>query len=769
MPYVFFACFDIENMGKKRINKKTVTKKMKRNIVIISVFMLLGFCLVSFRTFWISVVNYEKYRARAVDVQTTETEITPKRGTIYDSNMKVLRQSATVWTIFVSPKESDPSQANIVAENLGRILDVEPSSILEKLSKSESYYQVIRKKVDKPLADEVNAWMDEYKRQQANSETYNPDMPKTIKGVNIIEDTKRYYPYGTLASTVLGFCGNDNQGLSGLESYYDEELTGTKGRMISHVNAWGYDMGTENEVLNEAVDGYGLKLTIDETIQYYLEDALEKAIETNKVVNGACGIIMDVNTGAIYGMASMPDYDPNDPYTLVDTALYNSILNIADEEEQNKALSDARQAQWRNKAVNDLYEPGSVFKTITAASALDSGAASLSSGYRCGGSIAVEDRSFSCAHGAAHGTQNITQVLINSCNVACIQIGQAMGAETFYDYFYSFGLAEKTGIDLPGESRSLYYTDETHTPVTLASSSFGQSNKITPIQMITAIATAVNGGNLVTPHIVSDLLNPDGSVAENLTPQPKRQVISETASKAVCRALQENCSSSGNAMNAYVAGYRVGGKSGTSQKLDGADDEYVASFVGVAPCDDPQVAIIIILDTPTGENGYYGGQTAGPVVGELMGKVLPYLGVERVYTRSEKVTQNLTVSSVKDYTVADATIKLQRQGLTVKTVGTGTKVKSQYPAYGTKIPVGGIVVLYTEGTEETLVTVPDLKGKNANYVNQTMLSAGLNIAEAGAYSGNKGVTVASTSPRAGEKVPMGTVVTVTYMASGAYE
>ena len=726
-------------------NQTSVTNRMRMRTIVLVVCAVLCFMVVAANMFRIQILNYEENKAEATAIQLREMELSPNRGTIYDANGKILAQSATVWTISVSPLESNKEQHQLIATGLGAMLDVEPATILEKLGKN-NYYQLIKQKVDKPVADQVQQFCNE----------------NDIDGVNIAADYKRYYPYGEFASTILGFCGADNQGLAGLESYYNEELTGEKGRVIAAKNGWGLDMGTEHEIMNEAKDGYSLKLTIDETIQHYLEKHLSLNAEKHQVKEGAVGIVMNVKTGAILAMANYPAYNPNDPYSLTDETLAAQIAAIADDEERTQAMSEARQKQWRNKAVNDLYEPGSVFKIITAASALDSAKASLASGYYCKGFKEVEGRIIKCSQTGGHGAESFSQALINSCNPAFIEIGAAMGKDLFYDYFYSFGLGEKTGIDLPGEQKSIYYTDETHTAVTLASCSFGQSNKLTPIQMITAVATAVNGGNLVTPHLVSQLLDSDGNVVEDLTPEIRRQVISEETSRTIRNILQKNVTD-GNGGHAYIAGYRVGGKSGTSQKLDTPqDDDYIASFLGVAPCDDPEIAILIFFDTPTGPDGYYGGPLAGPVVGSLMGEILPYLGVEPVYSSSEQSKQSVTVSSITGYDITEAAVKLQRAGLKIKTVGTGDKVVSQFPAYGQKVTVGSIVVAYTEKGESTMVTVPNLLNKSPSAVETTLINRGLNLKEEGAYSGNKNVRVTRQSPNAGDKVPMGTVITVTY-------
>ena len=740
-------------MDNNKRNQTAVTNSIRQRTIVLAGVAMLCFAVVVANMFRIQILNYEKYKTLATQIQLRETELSAKRGVIYDANMKVLAQSATVWTIFVSPAESDEEQHELIARGLSEILEVDKETILKKLQKTASYYEVVKQKVDKPVADKVSEFCNE----------------NDIAGVNIAEDYKRYYPYGNFAATILGFCGSDNQGLAGLESYYDEELTGEKGRIISAKNGLGLDMGVDYEIMNESKDGYSLQTTIDETIQHYLEKRLKLAAEEHKVEEGSVGIVMNVKTGAILAMAVYPAFDPNDPYTLVDSRLYESLMSIENDEERTRAISRARQKQWRNKAVNDLYEPGSVFKIVTASAALDSGSSSLASTFNCTGSVKVEDTVMRCSQTYGHGFETFSQALINSCNPAFIDIGLTMGKETFYDYFYSFGLAEKTGIDLPGEQKSIYYTDKTHTNVSLASCAFGQSNKITPIQMITAVATAVNGGNLVTPHLVSNLLDSEGNVVEELTPPVRRQVISEDVSRTICSILQENVKN-GNGKNAYVAGYRIGGKSGTSQKLDTErEDDYIASFVGVAPCDDPEIAILILFDTPMGESGYYGGQLAGPVVGGLMGEVLPYLGIEPVYSADEQSRANVIVSSITGYNITDAAVKLQRAGLKVKTVGSGDTVISQYPAYGTSVAAGSTIIAYTEVGASSMVTVPDLVGKNPSATYSALTALGLNIKEEGAYSGNSGVTVSAQSPAAGDKVPMGTVVTVTYMDKSSLE
>ena len=590
-----------------------------------------------------------------------------------------------------------------------------------------------------------------------------------IDGVNLVEDYKRYYPYGDFAATILGFCGTDNQGLAGLEAYYDEELTGVKGRVISAKNGWGLDMGYEYEELNAAQNGYSLVTTIDETIQHFLEKRLSSKVEEYNVQCRAVGIVMNVKTGAILAMSTEPDFDPNNPFEIYDEEVAAAIELITDETEKNNAISEARQSQWRNKAVSDLYEPGSVFKIVTASSALDSGAATLHSGFFCKGYVSVGGWTIKCNQTSGHGALTFAQALIESCNPSFIDLGQRMGIETFVDYFESFGLSEKTGIDLPGEQKSIVYNAETMTETSLASNSFGQTFKVTPIQMITAVATAVNGGQLVQPHIVSKLVDDDGNVVKDLTPDTKRQVISEEVSKQICDILLEN-GTSGNAQHSYVAGYRVGGKSGTSQKLDTEmDDDYIASYVGVAPCDDPEIAVLIFFDEPR-TTSYYGGTLAGPVVGELMGEILPYLGIEPVYTDAEKANVSVSVPSVSGEELTSARVTLQRAGFTVKVVGSGNSVVSQFPNSTMKIKKGGIVVLYTDSeTTSMMVTVPDLINYSPSAAESTLNGLGLNVTYTGVSQTNAVAVVSAQNIAAGDKIPMGTTVELTLAATGAFE
>lgn len=732
----------------RKINNP-ITKSFKGRMKFVSYMALICFSVVVLNMYWMQIKNHNHYKSEAAKIQVQEVSIQPKRGNIYDTNMKILATTTMKYEVFVSPEESKPEQHEIVANKLGELLGMDPQDILKKLSKEGSFYQLLQKKVDKSIADEIKSFC------SLNG----------IKGVNVIENAQRSYPYGNFASTILGFCGADNQGLAGLENYYNEDLSGVAGRQIETQNGWGINMNTSAEILSDVQNGYNLVTTIDETIQHYLEKELATNAVKHKVEEGAVGIVMNVKTGAILAMSSYPTYDPNDPYTLTDQDLYNAIMALETPEEINNAMSIARQKQWRNKAVNDLYEPGSVFKIITAASALDSGAATLNSSYNCRGAVGVENRIMRCAQTWGHGHETFSQALINSCNPAFIEIGQTMGIQKFWEYFYSFGLSEKTGLDLPGEQNSLHYTDETHTIVTLSSSAFGQSNKVTPIQMITAVATAVNGGNLVTPHIGSKLVDDDGNLVKDLTPPIRRQIISEEVSEQIRAILQEN-STTGNGQHAYVAGYRVGGKSGTSQKLDTErDDDYIASFLGVAPCDDPEIAILIFFDTPMGEAGFFGGPLAGTVVGSLMGKILPYLNVPQKYAPGEE-KEKITTPSIIDYDVTDAAVKLQRAGLTIKVIGSGGKVIAQNPGWGAKVSSSSVIVAYTEECDEITAKVPNMSGKTLNQVKSAMASLHLNYKVTGATG--DGATVISQDI-VDESVPIGSVINFVFNSPNSTE
>ena len=728
-------------------------------ILVLAGFFILLFGVVVARLWYLQVEQYEHYTQKVLNQQLRDTTITANRGTIYDANMKVLASSATVWNIVVSPaslhdqKSAEKTQANInaMADVLCEVLeDVDRTTLLEKLSNEKSAYYVVKRQVGKDVADKLREKLTE----------------KELGGVTYEQSSKRYYPYGSFASNIIGFVGSDNQGLTGVELYYDEELSGTNGRVISAKDGWGEDMAYEYETSYPATDGYSLVLTVDEVIQHYLEKYLEQAVEFHNVREKGVGIVMDVNTGAILGMATVPDYDLNDPFTLVD-ADAAAAINALSGEERNTALVNAREAQWRNKAVSDLYEPGSVFKIVTAAAALDSGSATLKSSFNCAGAITVEGIRMRCAHGGGHGLLSFGGALMNSCNPAFIQLGQRMGVDVFCDYVNAFGLTQRTGIDLPGESRSIVYTAKTMGPVELASCSFGQSNKITPIQMITAVSAAVNGGYLVQPHVVDKIVNAEGEIVKDMSVEAGRQVVSEDVSIALRDILEETVNGGPGNM-AYVLGYRVGGKSGTSQKLDkqqaaGAEEVYIASFVGVAPADDPKIAVLVVLDEPDSYS-YYGGQLSAPVVGSVMHDVLPYLGVEASYSQSEMSSVEVATPYCVGSSVTAAQVTLQKKGLTAKVIGEGTHVVAQFPTAGTSLRQGSSILLYTEAdnSKTNLVTVPDVRGYTAGIAQQMLEAAGLNFTRTGSYRDASSVVADAQTVDPGLQVPAGSVVSVNF-------
>lgn len=728
--------------------KSEVENSMKRRTLLLGVgFCLFVFCLLVPNLAKIQIRDYEEYKLRAENLQLRDTTISANRGTIYDANMKPLAISATVWTVYISPKEIAEEDHAQVAKGLSEILDVEQSVIYEKLAKTNSYYETIRAKVEKPLADSVREFYTENK----------------ISGIHLVQDSTRYYPYGDFASSVLGFVGSDNQGLAGIEAYYNDELSGNPGRIVSAKNAWGGDMPYEYEAMYEAQDGYNLVLTIDEVIQHYVEKYLAAAVEEHGADQRGVAIAMDANTGAIYAMATLPAYDPNDPFTLTDQSLMDAI-NQLEGEERADALNEARNEQWRNKAVSDLYEPGSVFKIVTAAAALDAGVINENTTYNCSGSINVSGTVMRCAHTAGHGTLTTRGALINSCNPSFIQIGAALGKETFSDYVKAFGLSELTGIDLPGEAVGLVVQPENMGPVELASCSFGQSNKVTAIEMITAVCAAVNGGNLLTPHIVSQIIDNDGNVVYTADTTPRRQVISQEASTMVASIMEEAVEPGNPCNRAAVLGYRVGGKSGTSQKLDtGNLDLRIASFVGIAPANDPQIVVLVILDEPNSPTGNaYGGVLCAPVVGSVIAEALPYLGVAAQYSESELANMERAVPNVVTKSLNDAQVALQKQGLTYTIKGDGNTVVSQYPASG-RLSVGSTVVLYTENTGNASTSVPNFIGKDYDVAVQMAASAGLNVKEAGSNTQAGSVRVISQSIDAGSEVALGSVITLDFL------
>ena len=576
--------------------------------------LLCGICFAGLiaRLYWLQLAAGDWYTRRALGQQLRDTVVPADRGRIYSADGVLLAANSSCWTLRASPREMPADKLELAAHGLAQILELDEAALLEKFRDRASNDCLLRYRVERSMADAVRDFCEE----------------NGITGIRINQDSKRWYPQGEFLASVLGFTNVDNAGVSGLELEYNEQLTGQNGVVLTAVNAWGYTLEQSYETEHFPVEGSSLWLTIDANIQHYLENALNYAVQEHHVAARAVGIVLDVNTGAVLAMSTTPAYDPNQPRILYDEAA-RAAVDALSGEQRAAALQLAQQTQWRNKAVSDLYEPGSVFKLITCAAALDAGAITRNSSFYCGESISVAGTRFHCANHKRHGTQTVTQALENSCNQSFIQIGARLGKEAFCDYFAAFGLREPTGIDLPAEpKKSLYYTADRMGPVELASCAFGQSSKISYLEMAAAVCAVVNGGKLMQPYLVSDLLAPDGSVLQHNAAVCKRQVI-QPATSATMREMMEAVVLYGGGRNAQIAGYRVGGKSGTSQKLDSADEKArIASFVAVAPIDDPQFLCLVCLDEPHSWTTA-GGSLSAPVCAEVLEQTLVYKGIPR--------------------------------------------------------------------------------------------------------------------------------------------
>ena len=576
--------------------------------------LLCGICFAGLiaRLYWLQLAAGDWYTRRALGQQLRDTVVPADRGRIYSADGVLLAANSSCWTLRASPREMPADKLELAAHGLAQILELDEAALLEKFRDRASNDCLLRYRVERSMADAVRDFCEE----------------NSITGIRINQDSKRWYPQGEFLASVLGFTNVDNAGVSGLELEYNEQLTGQNGVVLTAVNAWGYTLEQSYETEQFPVEGSSLWLTIDANIQHYLENALNYAVQEHHVAARAVGIVLDVNTGAVLAMSTTPAYDPNQPRILYDEAA-RAAVDALSGEQRTAALQLAQQTQWRNKAVSDLYEPGSVFKLITCAAALDAGAITRNSSFYCGESISVAGTRFHCANHKRHGSQTVTQALENSCNQSFIQIGARLGKEAFCDYFAAFGLREPTGIDLPAEpKKSLYYTADRMGPVELASCAFGQSSKISYLEMASAVCAVVNGGKLMQPYLVSDILAPDGSILQHNAPVCKRQVIQPAAS-ATMREMMEAVVLYGGGRNAQIAGYRVGGKSGTSQKLDSADEKArIASFVAVAPIDDPRFLCLVCLDEPHSWTTA-GGSLSAPICAEVLEQTLVSKGIPR--------------------------------------------------------------------------------------------------------------------------------------------
>ena len=704
----------------------------------------------------IMIINGEKYQNDASEQQLYDSLVTAPRGDIYDRNMQTLATSSPAWTVYITPngirsikKAEDAEKVKKkIAEGLSEILEMDYDTVYDYTGK-KSYYVIVKKKIEKTAADKVRQFILDNKDLELS------------QYIGLDSTTKRYYPNGNLASVVLGFVGSDDQGLSGLESYYDNELTGTAGRVVAAKNAAGTNMPFSYEKVENAVKGGSLVLTLDNYVQYTADKYLEAAIEENQIAERGAAVVMNVNTGAILAMSVKGDFDPNAPFTL-SAADQKKVDETEGDEEKKKVQSELLNRQWRNKAVSDTYEPGSVFKAVTAAIALEENLVNKNSSFFCNGHATVAGQSYHCHKTTGHGSQNLMQAIANSCNPAFITIGQLVGVNTFSKYFKAFGFTEKTGIDLPGEAASTYHKEEKMGPVELASSSFGQTFNVTPMQLICAISATVNGGYLVQPHMVEKILDENNKVKKTVASSSKRQVISESTSATMRELL--NFVSENGAKNSLVAGYNIGAKTGTSQKVSkilqtGDKRLYIGSCATVAPIEKPEIAVFVMLDEPKGEK-YYGGAISAPVNSKIMADILPYLGFEPSYTEEQLQKLAITVPDTVGSAIADAKGKITTQKLEYKVVGNGEKVVRQLPAAGSKVISGGVVILYTEdGAEVTKATVPNFKGLSATEVNAAAARAGVNVE----FSGNTstgGLKAYKQSVEAGKEVDAGTVITV---------
>ena len=749
---------------------------LQRILALMAVFGLGVFALLLARLYQLQIVQHEEYEALAIQQQLRSAPASVSRGTIYDTRGKPLAVSASVDNVYVSPAEIEQygEDRALIAAGLSEILDLDYDAVYEKTGQSGSWYVTVARKIERDKADAVRSFK----------------LENNLRGVRLETDIKRYYPNSTLACHLIGFVGTDNYGLEGIEAQYDTALTGTAGRTVRVTNAFGTDLLFDSfEEFEPGEDGLDLVTTIDSTIQYFIEKHLKQAVRDYDIQNGAGAIAMDVNTGAILAMASLDDYDLND-FLAVSPDARAVIDAAASEEEAVALLRQAQTRQWRNKALSDTYEPGSTFKIITLSMALEEGVVSLSDGYYCGGNVSVIGRTnpIRCWKDGGHGSQTLTQAVQHSCNVAFVNIGQRVGAETFYRYCEAFGflnitgdpdanLTATTGIDLAGESGSIWWSQNTFCSPRnlsqLAAASFGQTFTITPLQLITAVSACVNGGRLMQPYVVRELRDEDGQVVFEREPTLVRRVISEQTSETVREILEKVVGDpeDGTGRNAAVAGYRIGGKTGTSEKVSleaqtGAK-EYIVSFIGFAPADDPQIAVLVFLDTPSNASGIYisGGQMAAPVVGKMMADILPYLGVEPRYSDEERREMDTRVPDFSGMDRPQAIAAAREAGLRFRSIGEGEIINDQLPLPGATIAAGSEIILYFDASPSTeLETVPELGGMSYEEARDTLSYYGIYIQTSSFVSDARRQRVSTQSLEPGTRVGHGSVVEVTLVS-----
>ena len=739
-----------QNSNRKNENVRRANRIIQtRSFVLMILMGVVMFVLLFFRLFDLQITRHEELQGKAVNQQTRRTVVTANRGTIYDAGGNILAISSSAETIILSPLEIDNAVNDTedpvswtkesLAAGLAEILGKDASAIRKRMDNVKSQYEVIQLRADEDTAAKVRSYVDENK----------------IAGVHLVADTKRYYPYGSLAAQVIGFVGDDNTGLYGLEAYYEEELEGQSGLVISAKDQAENDMLYTYEQYFAAKNGSDLTLTLDTTIQYYLEKGIESMVDTFSAANGASGIVMDAKTGGVLAMASYPNYDLNDFLTVSDQTLQERI------ERGESTVADMQLLQWRNKALNDTYEPGSTFKILTLSAALEEGVVDKTTTVNCGGSVSISGYTIHCSNKNGHGLQTLVQSVGNSCNPAFINYGLRIGSEKFYEYMRSFGLMNTTGIDLGGEAVGVFAADSSFTQLDLACYAFGQNFTVTPLALIAAQAACINGGYLHTPYLVERITDSDGNVTYRHDDTPVRQVISEQTSATVRECL-EYVVASGTGKNGQVAGYRIGGKTGTADK--GQTGDVVVSFLCFAPADDPQVIMLITMDTPSRATGTYvsGGNMVAPTASTVMAEILPYLGVEPSYSAEELLGMDTTVPNVIGMSVEEAKAKLKDRALSYKIVGDGETITDQTPAGGAIIPGKSSVILYAGEEKSTgKCVVPHLIGKTPSEANTTATAAGLLIRFSGTTgSESSSVRVLSQSIDEGTEVEAGTVITV---------
>ena len=710
--------------------KGTSAQLWNRSIVVMILIIAVGFGVVAARLLYLQTFMAEELQKRAVEQQLVNTELTAKRGSIYDCNGNVLAQSVTVWDIVMEPANIKDEYGMIVAEGLHEILGTDVQKVYEQ-TKENHYYAVVKRKVDTDVKDKVMNF-NSFLRKEYN----------IANALKAVENYRRFYTHDNFLADVLGFVGADSQGLAGLEYQYDDYLIGKKGRLMVATNAAGGQMPYEYEQKIDAIDGYNLTLSVDEYIQSVMEKYVRETIAEFRVANRGCAIMMNVKTGAILGFACEGSFNPNDPFEIADEKVAKEIAKLP-KDKQDEAEAKARNAQWRNKGVSDTYIPGSVFKMCTASAVLSEGLIKKDTRFECSGSYVPFEgsRAISCWSSAGHGEQTLEKALCNSCNPAFMQMGNMLGRQKFYEYYVAFGFSEPTGIDLPGESDDYFFHNDGICGMDLsdlAVASFGQNFKITPIQMLSACAAIANGGKLMTPYVVQSISDANGNVVRTTEPKERHQAISKDVAAQVCKMLENNVLSGGGT-NGYIPGYRIAAKTGTSQKKvddeGNLTDDYIGSFCGFAPADDPEIALICYFDTPDPDINYYGSAVAGPCFRSIMSEVLPYLGVEKVYSKAELGNLDTTTGAYVGATVEDARSLITGNKLKCVVMGKGKTVLAQNPDAYTTIPQDGTVVLYTEKTTNIRkVVVPDFSNLSLTEVNQLAAEHLLNISIKGSLS-----------------------------------